>query len=59
MTLVGVGPGDPDLLTVKAVKALRRATVALVDDLVSDEVLAHASPTARISAKPLSKLPSL
>ena len=47
-TLVGAGPGDPDLLTLKAVKAIASATVLLVDDLVNDAVLAHASPTARI-----------
>ena len=46
--LVGAGPGDPELLTLKAVKAIQQATVLLVDDLVSDEVLAYASPTARI-----------
>ncbi|MGZ5271551.1 MAG: uroporphyrinogen-III C-methyltransferase [Ramlibacter sp.] len=48
VTLVGAGPGDPDLLTVKAVKAIRAATVVLVDDLVSPGVVALASPTARI-----------
>ncbi|PUE49036.1 uroporphyrinogen-III C-methyltransferase [Limnohabitans sp. 2KL-1] len=47
-TLVGAGPGDPELLTLKAVKAIASATVLLVDDLVNDEVLAHASPNARI-----------
>ncbi len=41
-TLVGAGPGDPELLTVKAVRAIRRATVLLVDDLVGDEVVALA-----------------
>jgi uroporphyrin-III C-methyltransferase len=46
--LVGAGPGDPELLTLKAVKAIGNATVLLVDDLVNDAVLAHASPTARI-----------
>lgn len=46
--LVGAGPGDPELLTLKAVKAIGRATVLLVDDLVHDEVLAFASPHARI-----------
>jgi uroporphyrin-III C-methyltransferase len=40
--LVGAGPGDPELLTLKALRTLRRATVLLVDDLVSDEVLALA-----------------
>jgi uroporphyrin-III C-methyltransferase len=47
-TLVGAGPGDPELLTLKAVKAIARATVLLVDDLVNDAVLEHASPQARI-----------
>jgi uroporphyrin-III C-methyltransferase len=47
-TLVGAGPGDPELLTLKAIKAIQQATVLLVDDLVSDEVLAYASPAARI-----------
>jgi uroporphyrin-III C-methyltransferase len=47
-TLVGAGPGDPELLTLKAVKAIRAATVLLVDDLVSPGVLAFASPAARI-----------
>jgi uroporphyrin-III C-methyltransferase len=47
-TLVGAGPGDPELLTLKAVKAITQATVLLVDDLVNDAVLEHASPTARI-----------
>jgi uroporphyrin-III C-methyltransferase len=37
--LVGAGPGDPDLLTVKALRTLRRATLLLVDDLVGDAVL--------------------
>ncbi len=37
--LVGAGPGDPELLTLKAVRAIRQATVLLVDDLVSDAVL--------------------
>ena len=46
--LVGAGPGDPDLLTLKAVKAMRAADVMLVDDLVSDAVLAYANPQARI-----------
>lgn len=48
VTLVGAGPGDPELLTLKAVKAIASATVLLVDDLVNDAVLAHARPEARI-----------
>lgn len=40
--LVGAGPGDPELLTLKALRVLRRASVLLVDDLVSDAVLALA-----------------
>ena len=48
VTLVGAGPGDPELLTLKAVKAIQAATVVLVDDLVSDEVVALASAKARV-----------
>ena len=40
--LVGAGPGDPELLTLKALRTVRQATVLLVDDLVSDGVLALA-----------------
>jgi uroporphyrin-III C-methyltransferase len=46
--LVGAGPGDPDLLTVKAVKAIASADVILVDDLVNPEILDHASFGTRI-----------
>ena len=48
VSLVGAGPGDPELLTLKAVKAIRRATVLLVDDLVSQDVLRYARRSARI-----------
>ncbi|AYQ28976.1 MULTISPECIES: uroporphyrinogen-III C-methyltransferase [unclassified Polaromonas] len=48
VTLVGAGPGDPELLTLKALKAIQHATVLLVDDLVSDEIVAFARPEARI-----------
>jgi uroporphyrin-III C-methyltransferase len=48
VTLVGAGPGDPELLTLKAVKAIQAATVLLVDDLVSNEIVAFASPSARV-----------
>jgi len=47
-TLVGAGPGDPELLTIKAVKAIQAATVLLVDDLVNEQILQHARPSARI-----------
>lgn len=47
-TLVGAGPGDPELLTIKALKTIQAASVLLVDDLVSDAIVAHASPAARI-----------
>lgn len=40
VTLMGAGPGDPELLTVKAAKALQAATLVLVDHLVGPEVLA-------------------
>jgi uroporphyrin-III C-methyltransferase / precorrin-2 dehydrogenase / sirohydrochlorin ferrochelatase len=46
--LVGAGPGDPDLLTVKAVRTLGLADVVLHDALVSSEVLALVSRRARV-----------
>ena len=46
--LVGAGPGDPELLTLKAARTIAAADVILVDDLVSDDVLLHARPDARI-----------
>jgi len=46
VTLVGAGPGDPDLLTLKGVKALAEANVVLYDALANDEILAHAPKNA-------------
>jgi uroporphyrin-III C-methyltransferase len=46
--LVGAGPGDPELLTLKAVKAIAWADVILIDDLVNPAVLEHASSGARV-----------
>ncbi|MBU6438207.1 MAG: uroporphyrinogen-III C-methyltransferase, partial [Betaproteobacteria bacterium] len=44
----GAGPGDPELLTLKAVRAIRAATVLLVDDLVNEACLRYARRSARI-----------
>ena len=47
-TLVGAGPGDPELLTIKALKAIQAATVLFVDDLVNPAIVAFAQSSARI-----------
>jgi uroporphyrin-III C-methyltransferase / precorrin-2 dehydrogenase / sirohydrochlorin ferrochelatase len=47
VTLVGAGPGDADLLTLKAVRALQSADIILFDDLVSDGVLELARREAK------------
>ncbi|MEP1033282.1 uroporphyrinogen-III C-methyltransferase [Ekhidna sp.] len=49
LTLVGAGPGDPDLITVKGVKALEQADVVLYDALVSEELLRFAPCAEHIS----------
>ncbi|MDT0508521.1 uroporphyrinogen-III C-methyltransferase [Novosphingobium sp. MMS21-SN21R] len=46
--LVGAGPGDPELLTRKAERLIRTATVVFYDALVGPEVLSCATPTARL-----------
>ncbi|WP_347160104.1 uroporphyrinogen-III C-methyltransferase [Pontibacter chitinilyticus] len=46
ITLVGAGPGDPDLISLKGVKALQQADVVLYDALVSPELLQHAPAAA-------------
>jgi len=48
--LVGAGPGDPELLTLKALRILREADVVLHDDLVSQQILALVPRTALISS---------
>jgi uroporphyrin-III C-methyltransferase len=46
--LVGAGPGDPELLTVKALRLLRTADAVLHDDLVTPEILNLISPAAQV-----------
>jgi uroporphyrin-III C-methyltransferase len=46
--LIGAGPGDPELMTLKAARALRTADVVLIDELVNRGCLAHARSDARI-----------
>lgn len=46
LTVVGAGPGDPDLITVKAIKALKDADVVLYDALIANELLDYCKPDA-------------
>jgi uroporphyrin-III C-methyltransferase len=46
--LIGAGPGDPELMTLRAARALGEADVILIDDLVSRDCLAHARAGAKI-----------
>lgn len=55
VSLIGAGPGDPELLTLKAARLLAAAEVVVFDRLVSPEVLAMAAPDARLI--PVGKAP--
>lgn len=48
LTLVGAGPGDPELISVKGMKAIRQAQVILYDALVSKELLEYAQPGCKL-----------
>lgn len=48
ITLVGAGPGDPDLISVKGLKALAQAQVVLYDALIHDDILSFAPSTAEL-----------
>jgi len=48
LTVVGAGPGDPDLITLKAVKALKNADVVLYDALVNKELLNYTNPNTEL-----------
>ncbi|UOQ44365.1 uroporphyrinogen-III C-methyltransferase [Halobacillus salinarum] len=46
--LVGAGPGDPELITVKGLKAIQKADVVLYDRLINEELLTYAKPEAEL-----------
>ena len=46
VSFVGSGPGDPELLTVKAVNRISKADAVLFDDLSAGPILEHAKPSA-------------
>jgi Uroporphyrinogen-III methylase len=45
--IIGAGPGDPGLITLKAVECLRLADVVIYDNLVNEDLLKYAPPHAR------------
>ena len=48
LTVVGAGPGDPDLITIKAIKAIKSANVILYDALINTELLSYALPNTEL-----------
>ena len=48
LTVVGAGPGDEELITLKAIKALESADVILYDALINEVLLKYASDTAEL-----------
>lgn len=48
VSIVGAGPGDPELLTLKALKRIKEADVILYDALISREILSFASPDCKL-----------
>ncbi|MEQ8472744.1 MAG: uroporphyrinogen-III C-methyltransferase [Marinoscillum sp.] len=48
LILIGAGPGDPELLTLKALNALKKADVVLYDALVNPELLSHCMPECEL-----------
>lgn len=48
LTLIGAGPGDPELITLKGIKALEQADVILYDALINDELLKYAPKAKKI-----------
>lgn len=48
LTVVGAGPGDPDLITLKAIKAIASADIIMYDALVNKELLQYASKKAEL-----------
>lgn len=46
--LIGAGPGDPDLITIKGLERIKRADVIIYDYLASETLLAHARPETKL-----------